>query len=66
MRHAVSESVNEWGMQNGSNFTGSVAEPPLFWAAPALDGQGPGADSGSNRLGSAPGQAKKGGAGSIH
>ena len=23
----------------------SVAEPPLFWAAPAPDGQGPGADS---------------------
>ena len=33
---------------------GSVAEPPLFWAAPAPDGQGPGADSGSDLLGSAP------------
>ena len=34
----------------------SVAEPPLFWAAPAPDGQGPGADygSGSDLLGSAP------------
>ena len=34
----------------------SVAEPPLFWAAPApaLGGQGPGADSGSHLLGSAP------------
>ena len=42
----------------------SVAEPPLFWGAPARDGQGPGADSGSDLLGSAP--AKKGGSGSIH
>ena len=25
----------------------SVAEPPLFWEAPAPDGQGPGADSGA-------------------
>ena len=32
----------------------SVAEPPLFWAAPAPGGQGPGADSGSDLLGSAP------------
>ena len=37
----------------------SVKEPPLFWAA--LGGQGPGADSGSNLLGSAPALAKKGG-----
>ena len=36
---------------------GSVAEPPLFWAAPAPDGQGPGADSGSDLLGSAPAPA---------
>ena len=37
----------------------SVAEPPLFWAAP--DGQGPGANSGSgsNLLGSAPALGKK-------
>ena len=53
----------------------SVGEPPLFWAAPAPDGQGPGADSGSDILGSAPAQtylggrhlqAKRGGSGSIH
>ena len=38
---------------------GSVAEPPLFWSAPAPDGQGPGADSGScsDLLGSAPAPA---------
>ena len=35
----------------------SVAEPPLFWAAPAPGGQGPGADSGSDLLGSAPAPA---------
>ena len=29
----------------------SVAEPPLFWAASASGGQGPGADSGSDLLG---------------
>ena len=37
----------------------SVAEPPLFWAAPAPGGQGPGADSGSDLLGSAPAPGKK-------
>ena len=39
----------------------SVAEPPLFWAAPAPapDGQGPGADSGSDLLVSAPAPGKK-------
>ena len=37
----------------------SVAEPPLFWAAPAPGGQGPGADSGSDLLGSAPAHCKK-------
>ena len=38
-----------------------VAEPPLFCAAPAPDGQGPGADpgSGSDLLGSAPAPVKK-------
>ena len=35
----------------------SVAEPPLFWAAPAPGGQGPGADS--DLLGSAPAPDKK-------
>ena len=41
----------------------SVAEPPLFWAAPAPDGRGPGADSGSGSdlLGLAPAPGKKGG-----
>ena len=40
----------------------SVAEPPLFWAAPAPGRQGPGADSGSGSdlLGSAPAPGKKG------
>ena len=39
----------------------SVAEPPLFWAAPAPapGRQGPGADSGSDLLGSAPAPGKK-------
>ena len=37
----------------------SVAEPPIFWAAPAPDGQGPGADSGSDLLGTAPAPGKK-------
>ena len=35
----------------------SVAEPPIFWAAPAPGGQGPAADSGSDLLGSAPAPA---------
>ena len=37
----------------------SVAEQPLFWAAPALEGRGPGADSGfgSDHIGSAPAPA---------
>ena len=37
----------------------SVTEPPLFWVAPALGRQGPGADSGhgSDLLGSAPAPA---------
>ena len=37
----------------------SVAEPPLFWATPAPDDQGPGADYGSDLLGSAPAPGKK-------
>ena len=37
----------------------SVAKPSLFWAAPAPDGQGPGADSGSDLLGSASAPGKK-------
>ena len=37
----------------------SVAEPPLFWAAPAPDGHGPGAGSGADLLGAAPAPGKK-------
>ena len=37
----------------------SVAEPTLFWAAPALEVRGPGADSGSDQIGSAPAPGKK-------
>ena len=37
----------------------SVAEPPLFWAAPVV--RGPGALSGSTKLGRLRLQAKKGG-----
>ena len=37
-----------------ASITASVAEPPLFWADTAPDGQCPGADSGSDLLGSAP------------
>ena len=39
----------------------SVAEPPLFWAAPAPENRGPGADSSSDKIGLALLQAKKGG-----
>ena len=43
----------------GSGGTSNVAEPPLFWVAPALapDGQGPGAGSSSDLLRSAPAPA---------
>ena len=41
----------------------SVAEPPLFWAAPAPEVRGPEADSGSDQIGSAPAPGKKGGSG---
>ena len=37
----------------------SVAEPSLFWAAPVPEVQGPGADSGSDQIGSAPAPGKK-------
>ena len=37
----------------------SIAEPPLLWVAPAPDGQGPRAESGSDLLGSAPVPGKK-------
>ena len=46
-------------MVNILGIVNSVAEPPLFWAAPAPDGQGPGADSGSDLLGSASAPGKK-------
>ena len=43
------DSVAEPGpLPNDVSGAASVAEPPLFWAAPAPDGQGPGADSGSS------------------
>ena len=40
----------------------SVAEQPLFWAAPAPEVRGPGADSGfgSDQIGSAPALTKLG------
>ena len=44
----------------------SVAEPPLFWAAPASEVRGLGADSSSDQIGSALALGKKGGSGSIH
>ena len=55
-----------WNFSFYLSLPSSVAEPPLFWAAPspAPEVQGPGADSGSDQIGSAPG--KKGGSGSIH
>ena len=39
----------------------NVAEPPLFWAVPAPEVRGPGADfgSGSDQIGSAPTPGKK-------
>ena len=37
----------------------SCAEPALFWVAPAPDGQGPRADSGSDLIGSTPAPGKK-------
>ena len=39
----------------------SVAELPLFWEAPAPEVRGPGADFGSEQIGSAPAPGKKGG-----
>ena len=38
----------------------SVAKPPLFWAVPAPEAQGPGADSCSEPFGSAPAPDNKG------
>ena len=52
------------------NVSSRVAEPSLFWAAPALEVRSPGADSSSDQIVSAPAQSKKkaapGGSGSIH
>ena len=50
----------------GGGVISSVREPALFGAAPALEVRGPGADSGSDQIGSAPAPGKKGGSGSIH
>ena len=56
------------GTRAGQDWTGSttvmdikssVAERPLFWAAPAPEVRGPGADYGSDQIGSAPAQGKK-------
>ena len=47
------------GLNVENDLPHSVAEPPLFRAAPAPDGQDPGADSGSELLGSAPAPGKK-------
>ena len=41
----------------------SVAEPPLFWAAPASEVRGPGADYGTDQVGSA---SATGSSGSMH
>ena len=48
-----------YGLNVENDLPHSVAEPPLFRAAPAPDGQDPGADSGSELLGSAPAPGKK-------
>ena len=37
----------------------SVEEPPLFWAASAPEVRGPGANYGSDQIGSAPAPGKK-------
>ena len=55
-KYPVSSLVYSWKL---IFICSSVAEPPLFWAAPAPDGQGPGADSGSDLLGSAPGKKRQ-------
>ena len=39
----------------------SVADPPLFLAAPAPEVRGPGVDYGSDQIGSAPAPGKKNG-----
>ena len=45
----------------------SVAEPPLFFAAPAPEVRGPGVDYGSDQIGSAPAPGKEMAAlGSLH
>ena len=47
------------GLNVENDLPHSVAKPPLFRAAPVPDGQDPGADSGSELLGSAPAPGKK-------
>ena len=51
-----------YGLNVENDLPHSVAEPPLFRAAPAPGRKGPGADSGSGSdlLGSAPAPGKKG------
>ena len=52
-RYEASHTVNSNGVKN------SVAEPPLFWASPTPEVQGPGTDFGSDQIGSAPAPGKK-------
>ena len=52
-RYEASHTVNSNGVKN------SVAEPPLFWASPTPEVKGPGADFGSDQIGSAPAPGKK-------
>ena len=53
VKKKINSRVHAPPSARGAKFS-SVAEPPLFWAAPASGGQGPGAYSGSDLLGSAP------------
>ena len=50
-----------WSSVRCGGLVVSVAEQPLFWAAPAPEVRGPGADSGfgSDQIGSAPAPGKK-------
>ena len=54
-RKKLNQRVKSWCILH------SVAEPPLFWVAPAPEVRGPGADSGSDQLGLAPAPGRKGG-----
>ena len=66
----VSSAISQEFLDYHGGCKPSVVEPPLFWAAPAPDGQVPGVDFGSDLIESAPASGKKkaapGGSGSIH